>query len=152
MSYSQKSIESALRQRGYKLTSQRRIIIDEIIGSEEHQTPAAIHERVKAAHPGVGLVTIYRTLEILEECGLICETHSGHSCHSYLMRHTSAHHHHLICSSCGKVVDFGDCGLSDLETKLMEKSGFKINSHLLEFLGQCSQCAAVKNNSEGQRE
>jgi len=74
MSDSQKAIESALRRRGYKLTPQRRIIIDEIIGSEEHQTPAAIHERVKAAHPGIGLVTIYRTLEILEDCGLICET------------------------------------------------------------------------------
>jgi Fur family transcriptional regulator, ferric uptake regulator len=141
MSYSPKTIASVLKQRGYKLTPQRRIIIEEIVATPEHQTPAAIHERVRAEHPGIGLVTIYRTLEILEECGLICETHSGHSCRSYLMRHTAAHHHHLICSDCGKVVDFDDCGLSDLETKLMEKSGFKINSHLLEFLGQCRDCA-----------
>ncbi len=140
MSYSQKTIESALRHHGYKVTSQRRAIIEEIIGSPEHQTPAAIYERIQIGHPGIGLVTIYRTLEILEECGCICETHAGHSCRSYLMRKSSAHHHHLICSDCGKVVDFTDCGLVDLENKLMEKSGFKITSHLLEFLGQCRQC------------
>jgi Fur family ferric uptake transcriptional regulator len=141
MSVSLKTIESALRHRGYKITPQRRTIIDEIINSHEHLTPAAIYARVKCEHPGVGLVTIYRTLEILAELGLICETHAGHSCRSYLMRESSAHHHHLICSDCGKVVDFADCGLGELENKLMEKSGFKINSHLLEFLGQCWQCS-----------
>lgn len=141
MSFSRKTIESALRHHGYKVTPQRRMIIDEIINTHEHQTPAAIHERVQIEHPGIGLVTIYRTLEILEECGLICETHAGHSCRSYLLRESFAHHHHLICSDCGKVVDFTDCGLNELESKLKEKSGFKINGHLLEFIGQCGDCA-----------
>ena len=140
MSYSRKTIETALRHQGYKITPQRRIIIDEILNIDEHLTPAAIHERVKTEHPGIGLVTIYRTLEILEELGLICETHAGHSCRSYLLRGDSGHHHHLICSDCGKVVDFINCDLGELETRLMEKSGFKINGHLLEFLGQCRQC------------
>jgi Fur family transcriptional regulator, ferric uptake regulator len=144
MSFSRKTIESTLRHQGYKVTPQRRTIIEEIIGSHEHQTPAAIYERIKTQNPGIGLVTIYRTLEILEECGLICETHAGHSCRSYLMRQASGHHHHLICSDCGKVVDFADCGLDELENRLKEKSGFKINSHLLEFLGQCRECAAGK--------
>jgi Fur family transcriptional regulator, ferric uptake regulator len=143
MTYSRKNIESALRQHGYKVTPQRRTVIEAIMGSHEHQTPAAIHDRVK--NDGIGLVTIYRTLEILAECGLICETHSGHSCRSYLMRESSAHHHHLICSDCGKVVDFTDCGLDELENRLMEKSGFKINGHLLEFLGLCRQCASSGN-------
>lgn len=147
MSYSRKTVETALRQHGYKVTPQRRAIIAEIMGSHEHQTPAAIHERVK--NDGVGLVTIYRTLEILEQCGLICETHSGHSCRSYLMRESSGHHHHLICSDCGKVVDFADCGLHELEDKLTEKSGFKINGHLLEFLGQCRECAVAGNKAGG---
>jgi Fur family transcriptional regulator, ferric uptake regulator len=142
MSFSPKSIESALRQHGYKVTPQRRVVIGEIMNTHEHQTPAAIYERVKEDHPGIGLVTIYRTLEILADCGLICETHAGHSCRSYLMRESSAHHHHLICSDCGKVVNFSDCGLAELENRLMEKSGFKINGHLLEFLGQCQECIA----------
>lgn len=141
MSYSRKTIEHALRQHGYKITPQRRTVISEILNTHEHLTPAAIHDRVKTEHPGIGLVTIYRTLEILAELGLICETHAGHSCRSYLMRESSAHHHHLICSDCGKVVDFADCNLDDLENRLTEKSGFKISGHLLEFLGQCRQCS-----------
>jgi Fur family transcriptional regulator, ferric uptake regulator len=147
MSISPKTIESALRHHGYKVTPQRRIVIEAIMVSHEHQTPAAIHERVKTAHPGIGLVTIYRTLEILAELGLICETHAGHSCRSYLMRESSGHHHHLICSDCGKVEIFTDCDLDELENKLMEKSGFKIDSHLLEFLGQCRQCAVLGNRA-----
>jgi Fur family ferric uptake transcriptional regulator len=145
MSYSRKSIETALRNHGYKVTSQLRTVIAEILSAHEHQTPAAIFERVKGEQQGIGLVTIYRTLEILAECGLICETHSGNSCRSYLMRESSAHHHHLICSDCGKVVDFENCELTELENRLTEKSGFKIHGHLLEFLGECRQCAATKN-------
>lgn len=137
---SRKNIENALRHHGYKITPQRRTIISEIMNTREHLTPAAIHDRVKIDYPGIGLVTIYRTLEILEELGFICETHAGHSCHSYLLRRPSGHHHHLICSDCGKVVDFTDCDLKDLENRLREKSGFKITGHLLEFLGQCQQC------------
>jgi Fur family transcriptional regulator, ferric uptake regulator len=147
MSISRKTVESALHHHGYKVTPQRRTIIESIIGSHEHQTPSAIHERVKTTYPGIGLVTIYRTLEILEKCGLICETHAGHSCRSYLVRESSGHHHHLICSDCGKVEVFTGCDLDELENKLMEKSGFKINSHLLEFLGQCRQCAALRNTA-----
>jgi Fur family ferric uptake transcriptional regulator len=140
MVYTEKRIETELRKRGFKITPQRRTIIGAIIDSHEHLTPAAIHERVSQEHPGIGLVTIYRTIEMLAELGLICETHAGGSCRSYLMRRPSEHHHHLICSDCGKVIDFTDCGLGELERRLSEETRFKISGHLLEFLGQCRQC------------
>jgi len=142
MHYTQKKIESTLRQRGYKITPQRRSIIGAIIGANEHLTPTAIHEKVHLEHPSIGLVTVYRTLEMLAELGLICETHAGGSCRSYLMRRPAEHHHHLICSDCGKVIDFTDCGLGELERKLTEETRFKISGHLLEFLGQCRECVA----------
>jgi Fur family ferric uptake transcriptional regulator len=140
MVYSEKKIERILRQRGFKLTPQRRTILSTITRSREHLTPAAIHERVCRQHPGIGLVTIYRTLEILSKLGLICEMHAGGSCRSYLMRRPSEHHHHLICSECGTVIDFTDCDLGELERRLAKETSFKINSHLLEFLGQCRNC------------
>ena len=140
MYYTQKRIESALRRRGYKITPQRRTIIGAILDTREHLTPAAIHERVSREHACIGLVTVYRTLETLAELGLICETHAGGSCRSYLMRRPSGHHHHLICSDCGKVLDFTDCNLGELERRLAREKKFKINGHLLEFLGQCRQC------------
>jgi Fur family ferric uptake transcriptional regulator len=144
----EKRIERELHQRGYKVTPQRRIIITAIEGSREHLTPAAIYEKVHRAHPSIGLVTVYRTIEILAELGLICETHAGGSCHSYLMRRPTEHHHHLICSDCGKVVDFTDCNLDKLERRLAQETNFKINGHLLEFLGQCRRCKE-KNKAKG---
>jgi Fur family ferric uptake transcriptional regulator len=140
MVYSEKKIEGALRRHGYKITPQRRTVISAIIDNREHLTPAAIHERVIREHPGIGLVTIYRTLEVLAELGFICEVHAGGSCRSYLVRRPSEHHHHLICSDCGKVVDFTDCRLEEIERKLSQETNFKINGHLLEFLGQCREC------------
>ncbi len=140
MKYTEKKIENLLRQRGFKITPQRRTILNAITMSHEHLTPAAIHERVRREHPGIGLVTIYRTLEILAKLGLICEIHAGDNCRSYLLRRPSEHHHHLICSDCGTVIDFTDCDLDELEQRLAKETGFKINGHLLEFLGQCRNC------------
>lgn len=140
MVYSEKKIESALRKSGYKITPQRRAIIKSVIKRREHLTPSAIHERVCLEYPGIGLVTVYRTLGILTELGLICEMHAGGNCRSYLVRRPSEHHHHLICSDCGRVIDFTDCDLGELECRLSRETSFKISGHLLEFLGQCRNC------------
>ena len=140
MTYTGKKIESTLRQNGYKITPQRRSILKLITGSREHLTPLAIYEKLQRENPGIGLVTVYRTLEILSELGLICEMHAGGNCRSYLMRRPSEHHHHLICSDCGRVIDFTDCGLRKLERRLSRENSFTINGHLLEFLGQCRDC------------
>ncbi len=131
---------SILRHRGYRLTPQRRTVLNVIAQSQEHLSPQAIWEKVHLENPGIGLVTVYRTLDILARLGLICEVHAGGSCRSYLLRHPQEHHHHLICSACGQVVDFVDCGLEELEHRLGEKTGFSIEGHLLEFLGRCRRC------------
>jgi len=140
MDFTQRKIGSILRKRGYKFTSQRRAVLNAIAQSREHLTPAAIYEKVRREHPSIGLVTIYRTLEILEELGLICEVHVGGSCRSYSMRRPSEHHHHMVCSDCGAVIDFVDCDLDELEQKLSQETGFEIDGHLLEFLGRCQNC------------
>jgi len=139
MRFSQKNIATILRQHGYKFTPQRRIVIWAIASSQDHLTPTAIYEKVHQEHPTIGLVTIYRTLDILTRLGLICELHAGGSCHSYT---TSAleRHHHLICTNCGKVVDFGGYDLSKLEQELSLETGFDIKDRLLEFIGLCQTC------------
>jgi Fur family ferric uptake transcriptional regulator len=117
MRLTEKKLTSVLRQRGYRLTPQRRAVLKVIALSSDHLTPAAMHE-----------------------LRLICEVHAGGSCRSYLMRKPVGHHHHLICSRCGRVVDFSDCDLSGLERRLAQENGFKIEGHLLEFLGLCPAC------------
>ena len=140
MIYNDRRIASILRQRGYKLTSQRKAVLSVIAYSHDHLTPAAIYARVRQKHPGIGLVTVYRTLELLSRLGLICEVHAGDNGRSYLLRRPVGHHHHLICSSCSKVVDFTDCDLAQMMERVSRKTGFEIDSHLVEFVGRCQDC------------
>ena len=140
MRLTEREVISALRNHGYKLTLQRSAVIRAITSSQDHLTPSDIYTKACQENPNIGLVTVYRTLEILDKLGLICEVHAGGSCRSYLVRRPIEHHHHLICSGCGKAVDFTDCDLSELEKKLSQETGFEIDSHLLEFHGRCHDC------------
>lgn len=147
MRLTENKIVTLLRKSGYKLTPQRRQVINAISLSNEHLTPAAIYEKVHEQQPSIGRVTIYRTLDILAQLGLICEVHAEGSCRSYLLRRPAEHHHHLICSDCGAVVDFTDCDLSAIEHKLIQKTGFDIGGHLLEFFGRCPNCRIMGRQS-----
>ncbi|MFH0847279.1 MAG: Fur family transcriptional regulator [Chloroflexota bacterium] len=137
---SEKRLVSALRQNGFKLTPGRRLLIGLITASHEHLTPAELFERARKINPGISLVTVYRTLELLMGLGFICQVHSEGDCHSYLLRPEARHHHHLVCADCGRVIDFTGCNLSALEARITRKTGFKVESHLLEFSGKCASC------------
>ena len=145
------SVSGALRAHGFKLTPQRRAILSFIARRQEHMTPAAIYEHVRRRHRSIGLVTVYRTLEMLTGLGLLCRVHDDGRCRSYFMRRPAGHHHHVVCSSCGKVTDFKACNLVALERRLARKTGFKIESHLLEFKGVCQDCllASKMESSSG---
>ena len=147
MTLTQNKIASILRHSGYKITPQRRAVLNTIALSHDHLTPTAIYEKVRAEHPDIGLVTVYRTLDILAELGLICEVHAGGNCRSYLMRRPAEHHHHLICSECGAVMDFTNCDLSNLEQRIAKQTNFQINGHLLEFTGLCPECSKKVNTN-----
>ena len=139
MRLTEREVAATLRRHGYKLTPQRRAVIRAIASSQDHLTPATIYEKVHQDHPNIGLVTIYRTLEILTELELVCELHAGGICHSYTTS-TPEQHHHLICSNCGTVTDFTSHNLNELEQSLSKESGFRIDGHLLEFFGLCQAC------------
>lgn len=143
MEFTDNKLLSVLKQHHYKLTPQRRAVLKVIGSSQEHLTPADLYEKVQPECPGIGLVTIYRFLQILTELGLICEVRSGDNCRRYIIRRQAVHHHHLICSSCGTVVDFIDCDLSELGERLCRETGFELGGHLLEFYGRCQRCQIV---------
>jgi len=139
MRLTERKVTASLRQSGHKLTPQRRAVIRVITSSQDHLTPATIYKKVHHYQPNIGLVTIYRTLEILAELGLVCELPAGGTCRSYTIS-TSQHHHHLICSDCGIVVDFTSHYPNELEQGISKESGFRIDGHLLEFFGLCQAC------------
>jgi Fur family ferric uptake transcriptional regulator len=128
-----------LRRNHYKLTKQRQVVIDAIIESQDQLTPAQIYEKAHRVYSEIGLVTVYRTLAILSKLGLVCELHTGGDCPTYTIG-APQHHHHLICSRCGHVVDFSGHNLEELEAKIARESGFRIDSHILEFIGLCLPC------------
>lgn len=142
MILTEEAIESILRRQGYKITRQRRAVLSAIALDRDHLTPADVYQRVRQEEPGIGLVTVYRTLDMLDKVGLICEVHSGGNCRSYLLRRPAEHHHHLVCSDCGTVADFTDCDLGELESRVSRETGFEIDGHLLEFAGLCRGCQA----------
>lgn len=135
-----KEIITQLHDHGHKVTPQRTLIIKTVLESAELLTPSALYEKVKAADPGVGEVTVYRTLNILEELGLVCVVHTEDNTHSYI-KSPAEHHGHLICSDCGKVVNFTQCNLGQLEKRLAAETGFAISDHRLDFYGHCQKCA-----------
>ena len=139
MRLTERRIAVTLRQHSNKLTPQRRAVIRAIGSTPDHLTPAAIYQKVHQEHPGIELATIYRTLKILASLELICELHAGGSCHSYTIG-APEHHHHLICSNCGEVIDFTGYDLTPLEKRLSRETGFEIEGHLLEFIGRCQNC------------
>ena len=135
----EKKIASLLSQKGHKLTAQRRAVIDVVVNSREHLAPAALYERVRRTHPAIGLVTVYRTLEMLYELGLICRVHRGGKSRTYTLA-PQGHHHHLVCAQCGTVADFTGCDLELLQQRLSQETGFNIEGHLLQFVGHCRNC------------
>jgi len=133
-----------LKRHGYKLTRQRQAIIKVISASRSHLTPAEIYKKASGEDSSVGLVTVYRTLEILARHSLICKVHTGESGQSFMVRRPEVHHHHLVCSSCGNVVDFTDCNLDELQQRLAAQTGFSIEGHLLQLHGCCPDCLKGK--------
>jgi Fur family ferric uptake transcriptional regulator len=136
-------IAGILRQNGYKLTPQRHIVLKVIAASHDHLMPEAIYEKARQQNLEIGRVTVYRTLDLLSKLKLVCRVHSAGECRSYMMKRPTEHHHHLVCSGCGRVVDFADCGLAELEKRLERESKFDIEGHLLEFYGLCADCRSA---------
>jgi Fur family ferric uptake transcriptional regulator len=135
-----RKVTNILKEHGYKLTPQRRAVVKRVMQSREHFTPAVLYEQVNRESPGIGIVTIYRTIELLAQLGLLCCVYGDGNNRSYIMRRPLIHHHHLVCSGCGKVVEFSDCDISGLEKRLSRRTGFEIEGHLLEIRGICPDC------------
>lgn len=118
-----------IRGRGYKATPQRLAVIG-ALAEEQHQSL----EEIRARCPEVGLVTVYRTLDLLSEIGALRRLELGDGPRFEL---AEDHHHHLVCESCGDVSEFEEC---PLDLRLLRNVDFEISSHSLEIYGRCTVC------------
>lgn len=142
-------LKEELKKKGYKLTPQRRAIVDTIVDSEgKHLTAEEIYDEVKKNCPEIGLATVYRTILLLEEIGIVSRLHLNDGCSRYELVHSDERHrhHHLICNECNSVIEVEDDLLDELEESIEKNYGFKIVDHSVKFYGICSECQ--KNHDE----
>ncbi len=133
--------DEELRARGYRVTPQRQLVL-EAVTKLEHASPEEIWADVQQTARGVNISTIYRTLELLEQLGLVTHTHLGHGAPRYHLA-AEAEHVHLVCSECGKVSQVTPEAVSALVSSLEARYGFETDVGHLTVFGRCGSCRAA---------
>jgi Fur family transcriptional regulator, ferric uptake regulator len=129
--------------KGLRSTAQRRIIVDTFFEGSPHITIEDLLAEVRMKDRGIGYATVYRTLKLLAECGVASERRFGDGLSRYeLADEASTHHDHLICVSCGKITEFEEPAIEELQDQVAERHGFEITSHKHEMYGTCADCRA----------
>jgi len=138
---------------GYRITLGRQAILDVLSKANKHLSAEDIYMKVHPKYPNIGLTTIYRTLDILANVGLLYKFDFGDGRARYELAEGpkgAYHHHHLICTGCKRVIDYTDFIdeeielLNQTENGLSKKYDFKITNHLIQFYGLCKECSNKK--------
>ena len=133
------SCSTILKQKGFKLTPQRRLILEYIHDNESHLTAEEIIKFVEERAPGIDKSTVYRTLDLLENTGCVVKSEAdGH----FIYHHAEeGHHHHLVCRSCGRSIDCKENDFSGIKKDLAAKYGFQADMKHMMISGLCSDCS-----------
>jgi Fur family ferric uptake transcriptional regulator len=130
--------DAALRAGGYRVTPQRQLVL-EAVTKLDHATPEEIFADVHQRARGVNVSTIYRTLELLEQLGLVTHTHLGHGAPRYHLA-ADADHVHLVCSDCGRIIQVEPEVVRPLIKALEDEQGFETDVGHLTVFGKCAEC------------
>ena len=133
-------IISKLSEQGYRLTPQRMMVLSAIENSENHISAEEIYAQVVTKYPHVNISTVYRTLELLQQLGLVTETDLGGGRVRYHPA-DKGRHHHLICQECGAIIDLDESVLSSLKDVLLRKYNFLADLRHLGIFGSCMKCS-----------
>lgn len=128
--------EETLADAGYRRTEPRRAVVRAILGHPGSFTAEELADGLRLE--GVGRATVFRTIDMLADLGMLHRIHAG-GCHGYTVC-PRGHHHHLTCSVCGRVQSVAGCGLDDQLSRLASTAGFAIEDHHLELTGRCAGC------------
>lgn len=131
----------ALRDSGYRLTAPRRAIVALLAETTRALAPIEVYDLARTSYPGLGLVTVYRTIEKLEELELLQRVHLPDGCHRYLPAF-QGHQHLLMCTACGLVRYVAGDDFARLAGSVTRQTGFEITDHWLQFYGLCPDCCA----------
>ena len=128
-----------LQKSGCRLTAPRRAVVETLTESTRALTPVEVYDAARKNCPGLGLVSVYRTLEKLEELGLVQRVHQTKDCQAFISA-GEGHQHVLVCTRCGKAILFEGDQLDPLFNSVSKTTGFQIQSHWLQVFGLCKTC------------
>jgi Fe2+ or Zn2+ uptake regulation protein len=133
------NIEITLKDQGYKLTGQRRIIIEVFEECPAHYTAQEVFEKVKSQNPNINFSTVYRNLELLCKIGVINKLNISDRISHFELAHNE-HHHHVICLKCGDMQSIDMCPYGEIKVSDLEELGFVPVKHKFEIYGYCKKC------------
>ena len=138
-SHDKKSVLDELRAKGFRLTPQRMMVLEAVEASEDHISAEEIFKQAHAKYPYLNISTVYRTLEMMKEQGLVAESDLGGG---RLVYHPvgKAHHHHLVCRKCGSVQDVDESVFTKLQDDLKKRYGFDAVLEHMAIFGTCKKC------------
>ena len=135
-----------LTRSGLKSTRQRERIVHAFFDARRHLSAEELYHRIRTQDPSIGLVTVYRTLKLLQEAGLATGRQFGDTYTRFDPNPADRPHDHLICTRCGKIQEYADPSLHALREKLARSRGFTVLEHRLELYGFCRDCARLNKS------
>jgi Fur family ferric uptake transcriptional regulator len=136
-----------IQQKGLKRTSQRDLILDVFLRTEEHLSSEDLYRLVQKEDASIGQTTVYRTLKLLSEAGLAREVRFGDGRTHYEHNYKHQHHDHMICSECGRIIEFFSAELEAIQDAMAAKHRFEVTQHLLRIIGLCAECRRARKQS-----
>ena len=135
-------LSAYMSKKGLRSTDQRRLIVETFFRSDNHVSIEELLARVREKDRRVGYATVYRTLKLLTQCGVAYERRFGDGLTRYELADDVTHHDHLICISCGDIIEFEEPRIEDLQERVARNHGFELRSHKHELYGICPKCLA----------
>ena len=136
-----------LELRGHRITSSRRRVLDAVLAQPAHFTVDDVLRSTRK----VGRATVFRTMKILLDLNIVCRVLLDDGTLHYRVS-TGRHHHHLVCTNCGRVEDFSNCDVNALVRDLQKATQYEIEAHWLEVYGRCQSCRLLAPVASGRRE
>src|SRR5438067_10512004 len=147
---SSNELKVALKQRGLRMTPQRQLILDAVAAMHGHVSVDQVYQHVVRVFPDVNISTVYRTMEVLEELGVVRHTHFHDGVAQY-ERTDAARHHHMVCSRCGADAEVDLAVLQPLAEELKRRYGFEVDLAHSAIIGVCRRCAECMRSQAPRR-
>lgn len=138
-------LERFVREQGGRMTPQRRQVAEVFFSMGGHPGIEDLVAEVRKRYPGIGAATVYRTMKLLCDSGLVEMREFGERFARYEALLPEEHHDHLICTGCGRIIEFGEEAIEALQERVTQRYGFEMHHHRLDIWGLCRDCVRVRD-------